>query len=435
MANKLGLWGVYSLLLNSIIGAGIMALPRVFQQAGVLVSLVCLVFIAALGWFLQSELLGLIEKLNLQANRDLEKPLLAPAKAQLQWDLPEIVRNLLGNRHWLFYFLIYYLAISSTLTIYANIVGTAAGTLIGHCDYALETEEYCVGAYRWGVISYLLLVGSLTVLDYKEQAWLQYIMTLLRYVLITYIVLFGLFRGSTDSITAEIAVFSDFPRLGNVLSTLIFGSMYQMCTPTILPSTDLSLRSHRLVALLICVSIIVLFGTMGSVGLVVPSVPDNISLLFGSETYGYEAGTVPYILKIGSALVILIPVLNICTNSPMYGQVLSGMITSSLYGTNHEEVRTLQPFLFRSIRFLVVFPPALLALLSLRLVRTTQGPYVIFAGNLNVVMLWVYIPICVNVARGKETGLSREVVNYGLAGSGSVLFVWLSYQQLTQSLL
>lgn len=249
MASKLGLWGVYSLLLNSVIGAGIMALPQVFQQAGVLASLFCLALIAVLGCLLQSELLILIDKLNFQASRDLQTPLLDTAKARHQWDLPEIVRSLLGNGHWLFYFIIYYLAMSSTLTIYANIAGTAAGTLIWNCDYTSETVAHCVTAYRWGLGGYLLLIGGLTVLDYKEQAWLQYIMTLLRYALITYIVLFGLFRGSMEAITPEIVVFRDFSHLGNVISTLIFGSMYQMCTPTILPSTDLSTGSHRLVAL------------------------------------------------------------------------------------------------------------------------------------------------------------------------------------------
>ena len=368
MADKLGLWGVYSLLLNSIIGAGVMTLPGVFQQSGVLVSFVCLVLIAGLGWLMQVELLALIEKLNVEAGSGLQTPLLDTAKVRYQWDLPEIVRSLLGRGHWVFYFTIYYLAISSTLTIYANIAGTAAGTLIWGCDYTANTAAECLVSYRWGVGAYFMLVGGLTVLDYKEQAWLQYIMTLLRYVLITYIVLFSIFRGSTAAVTPEIALFRDFSHLGDVISTLIFASMYQMCTPTILPSTDLSLRNHRFVALLVCISTIVLFGAMGTVGLIVPNVPDNISLLFGYETYGYEVEAIPQILRLGSALVIVIPVLNICTNSPIYGQVLSGMLTSSLYGTNHEEVRRVRPYLFRAMRCAVVLPPALLALLSVRLV-------------------------------------------------------------------
>jgi len=49
-------------------------------------------------------------------------------------------------------------------------------------------------------------------------------------------------------------------------------------------------------------------------------------------------------------------------------------------------------------------------------------------------MLWVYIPICANVGRGRGVDVGKEVVNYGLAGSGTVLFVWLCYQQLTQAL-
>jgi hypothetical protein len=57
-----------------------------------------------------------------------------------------------------------------------------------------------------------------------------------------------------------------------------------------------------------------------------------------------------------------------------------------------------------------------------------------FAGNMNVVMLWVYIPICVNMASRRTLEAWREAVNYGIAGSGTVLFVWLCYQQLKQVL-
>jgi len=361
MVAGVGRWGVYSLIMNAMVGAGVMTLPATFQRSGVAAAVLCLAGVAALAWLLQIELLTITEKLTQEAaTKDLETPLLAN-QVKYQWDLPEIVKHILGPSHWLLYFLMYYLALSSTLTAYANITGTAMATLFFGCDYTVLPTVECVQGYQWGLGVYFAVVCCLTILDYKEQSWLQTFMTFLRFGLILFIVLFAVFRGSTAGLTFKTAVFDSFPHLGVTFSTLIFASMYHVCVPSILYSSDIDSAQHGNVAKWVALSTAGVYGAMGITGLLLPGLPDNISLLFSSETYGYPADSVPYILQCINSVVISIPVLDICTNSPIYGQSISGIVTTCFYGPRHSKVRSERPVLYRAIRCLVVVPPVLMA--------------------------------------------------------------------------
>lgn len=370
MVAGVGRWGVYSLIMNAMVGAGVMTIPATFQRSGVAAAMLCLAGVAALAWLLQIELLTITEKLTQEANaKDLETPLLAK-QVKYQWDLPEIVHHFLGPSHWLLYFLLYYLALSSTLTAYANITGTAVAALFFSCDYAELPTLECAQGYQWGLGVYLMVVCSLTILDYKEQSWLQTFMTFLRFGLIIFIVIFAVFRGSFSELTPQTGVFDSFPHLGVTFSTLIFASMYHVCVPSILYAADIDSAENASVAKWVALSTAGVYGAMGATGLLLPGLPDNISLLFSSETYGYPPGAVPYFLQCINSLIISIPVLDICTNSPIYGQGLSGIVTTCIYGPKHSKVRSEHPVLYRAIRCLVIVPPVLMAAASHRLVRT-----------------------------------------------------------------
>ena len=432
----LGKWEVYSLLLNANIGAGVMLLPAVFQRSGIVAALIVLVTLGVVSWLLQVELVVISNALSEDADsKDLTKPLLSPKVTNYQWDLPEIVHLQLGSLHSSLYFLLYYLAITSALSAYANLTGTAIGTLLFQCDYAtLEVAGECMQSYHHGLIIYFVVVCFLTLLDYKEQAWLQTIMTGSRYTLIALIFCYAIYKGSLSGLTVETAVFNTISDLGIAISVLVFTCFYQMCSPSIIHDSHITQHEHDTVARWVSVSTVGLYALLGFAGLVMPGLPDNISLLFAKETYGYSAEAVPVLLQIVNWMVICIPVLDVWANSPIFGQSLAGIWITSLYGPNHTQVRNAHPFLYRAVRCLVLCPPTLMAALSHRLVTSTQGPVVGFAGNFFIPMVIIYIPLCYNVAKQKLhlkwTWRGIEVTNYLISSIGTVGFFYLLYTQL-----
>lgn len=91
---ELGYWTTYCFLMNSVIGAGVLAIPQAFQVAGVLPCSFILICVGSLGWLMAREILAITDKLTLTRSK-LAEPLLSPLSQQ--WDLPEIVRELLGR--------------------------------------------------------------------------------------------------------------------------------------------------------------------------------------------------------------------------------------------------------------------------------------------------------------------------------------------------
>ena len=432
----LGRWEVYSLLLNANIGAGIMLLPATFQRSGVVASMACLFVVGLLSWFLQVEIVTVSTALskNEEAN-GISQPLLGKKERSYQWDLPEIVQIHLGSTHWVIYFLLYYSAITSTLSAYANLISTAIATLISNCSYTdLEVTAECMQNYHYSLIIYFVVVCVLTVLDYKEQAWLQSIMAYSHFVLVIIIFFFAVYKGSFSDITQESAVFSTFPALGTAFSVMLFASVYQMCTPSVMHDSHISHHEHDIVARWVSVSTVGLYALLGFTGLLMPGLPDNISLLFAKETYGYSAETVPVMLQVVNWMVIFIPVLDVWTNSPIYGQSLAGLLTTCAYGTNHTQVRDAHPILYRFLRCFVMIPPAFVASLSPFLVPSTQGPAISFSGNFYIPMIIVYMPLCYNAAREKFSlkwsWRGVQVCNYMLAAFGTVLFFYRIYFQV-----
>lgn len=91
-------FGSFCLIMNGVVGAGVLVIPRVFQRAGVGLSLGLLGAVAVVCWLMQVELLVLVDKLSQhkQAQEALKTPLLSSGR-QYQWDISEIVGALLGR--------------------------------------------------------------------------------------------------------------------------------------------------------------------------------------------------------------------------------------------------------------------------------------------------------------------------------------------------
>lgn len=116
---------------------------------------------------------------------------------------------LLGKSYGVAYFLCFAFDILGTLTTYNNMFGTAFGSFLG-CDYTLTTvESGCMRTYRIGTLLFTVVIAVLTAVEYKEQAWLQYIMTSLQYFIVAFIGFYCLFRGSTEHSVLQNTIISD----------------------------------------------------------------------------------------------------------------------------------------------------------------------------------------------------------------------------------
>lgn len=424
---RLSKWDMYCFLMNAVVGAGIFVIPSAFQQAGIAASFLLLVCVALLSWLLHIELLAITEKLTLSSS--LAIPSSEPLQdsfltSQHQWDLSEIVSVLLGKTCSVGCFLSFTFYILGTLTAYNNMFGTAFGSFLG-CNYtSTPVESECMHIYQGGALLFTVIIAVLTAVDYKEQAWLQYIMTALQYFVASFIVFYCLFRGSTEHLTLQNSVIQP-AALGSTLSVLIFACPYHMCVPSLLAASHKHHKANRQVAMWLFLSVVGIYGLMGCLSsFFLSDIPSNISLLFKEDLR--NSPEAPLLLLYLSSLVVFTPAVDVMSNSAIYGQALAGIIISSLYGTNHEQVKAQRPVLYRVIRVMCVLPPLLFCSFS-----TQLGSFVTFAGNCCVLITFVAIPLCYNAAQSKLKEKSKfelqvrglKSLNYAIAAVFSVFFI------------
>jgi len=429
---KLSKWDMYCFLMNAVVGAGIFVIPSAFQQAGIAASCLILVCVALLSWLLHIELLAITEKLTLSSS--LAIPSSEPLKdsfltSQHQWDLSEIVSVLLGKTCSVGYFLCFAFSTLGTLTAYNNMFGTAFGSFLG-CNYtSTPVESECMHIYQGGALLFTVIIAVLTAVDYKEQAWLQYIMTALQYFVASFIVFYCLLRGSTDHLTLQNSIIQP-AALGNTLSIIVFASLYHMCVPSLLAASHKHHKANRQVAMWVFFSVVGIYGLMGCLSsLLLSDIPSNISLLFKEDLK--NSPEAPLLLLYLSSIVIFTPAADVMGNSAIYGQALAGVIITSLYGTNHVQVKAQRPILYRLIRVLCVLPSLLFCSFSTKLVIRTQSSFVVFTGNFCVLITFVAIPLCYNAAQSKVEEKSKfelkvrglKSINYAIAAVSSVFFV------------
>lgn len=434
---KLSRWEMYCFFMNAIVGAGIFVIPSAFQQAGVVAAFLILVCVALLSWLLHIELLAVTEKLTLSSSlattcsESLQDSFLT---SQHQWDLSEIVLVLLGKKCSVGYFLCFAFYILGTLTAYNNMFGTAFGSFLG-CDYtSASVDSQCLHIYQGGALCFTIIIAVLTAVDYKEQAWLQFVMTALQYFVAAFIVFYCIFRGSTEHMTLQNSVIQP-AALGNTTSILIFACLYQMCIPSLLAASHKHHKANLQVAKWVFFSVVCIYGLMGCISsLFLGDIPSNISLLFKEDLR--HSADAPLFLLYLSSIVIFTPAADVTTNSAIYGQALAGMIVTSLCGTNHEQVKAQRPVLYRLIRVLCVLPPLLFCSFSTQLVITTQGSFVAFAGNCCVLITCVSIPLCYNAAQSKVEEVSKfelkmrglKSLNYAIVAASTVFFLLVMSQ-------
>ena len=362
---RLSSWEVYSFFINYVFGAGVLALPYTFHHNGVLICFFFLLISVALAWSLQTQLLAISDQLTLE-ERSLE-PLLRTGdrKVQYQWDMPAIIRYCLGSQHWGFFFPFFALANIASLATYNNIVGTAIGALLmEECNYSGEVEDQCLWRYRVGVLMFASIAVVLTVMDYKKQAVLQSVMTLLRVVLVLTIVFLIIRTGSFGNYSPSRLILVHSCSVGEAFALILFACLYHGATPSIIAVAKADTHSQQQIARFIALSTFFSYLFIGvPAALLLPAVPENISLLYASVSQK------SFWLNVSTSLLLLIPMLQICANASMYGQTLSGAVTSWLYGSDHHSVRHSHPLCYLAIRLAVLLPGVGLAWHIPRLVR------------------------------------------------------------------
>ena len=273
---KFGGFPGYAYTLNSVIGAGFLSIPWAYQNGGWGLSVGIQVVFLALGWALARQVIEITSRVTALAINGVQaKPLglfqlltkpfynsgaaLSPVLPSapnitntLQFDLYEEVRLLMGKGWAGVFFLVNCFYLVCSLTAYANIFGTNFASHLPifakNCDYSSQdtvTGE-CYKQYALFLFMYLLLMAYFSMIEFHEQIWMQYTLTVMRLFVILIVILL-----STLSLTLKKSLnddksyspghpdIADFTEMGKTMPILLFAGTYQNYYSSILSATQL----------------------------------------------------------------------------------------------------------------------------------------------------------------------------------------------------
>lgn len=301
-----------------------------------------------------------------------------------------------------------------SLTTFTNVFSTGVGHLLFACDYTgNEITATCSDYYVIGVVVFGVIIAVLAALDYKEQAVFQYIMMCLQLVIVIFVILYAFYRLPNSEELDFVLV--DFDHLGQSFALIVLAANYHSVFPSILAASKKRQNVQKSVIIAVAATLIFTYGSMGVISaLAYPGLPPNVSHLLSQEYFGYSQETLPLALKVIKELVILFPVLDICSNAPIVAQSLAGVITSWLWGPDHTSLRSSHPVLYRAGRALCLAPAVLLASSSHNFVLSMQASLAGLPGMMLILLILTYVPICYNRAVDNLAVKS----NFDLAGKG-----------------
>ena len=400
---KFGAWAGFAYTINSVIGAGFLSIPHAFQQAGWLLAVCMQALFLAIGWLLSNQILeitsrvealkqaadnGLVLKplsllqvlrYGLGARRTPEALLSFPTPSlseDRQYDLSEIVKLLMGGYWSVAYLTCISLFLAGTLAAYINIFGTAFGSnvpLLAYCDFEnTDISQTCIHQYWIYLTVFLVLMTYFTCKEFSEQMWMQLVMTGMRAVIISTVVVtcllsvIGRYNMTNDeSYKPSSPELVNLTTIGDTFPTFLFAAIYQTQYPGILSAIRKEKRLLKNTLQGVTLALMVCYSVLGlAAAFAIPDMPSNVSLAYRH----YSAGQAQQHgwTRALSLLVMLFPAIDTISIFPIIGHAISDNVMSLLYGEDREGLHHHKPHIYYGLRIACILPSFLYGFLQVR---------------------------------------------------------------------
>lgn len=411
-SSRFGLWGGYFFSINTVIGSGFLALPYAFNSSGWLFGFILLTLMAFGSYYFSCELLEILSRIECivrieeqNTGRKIkrltwteiifkpqgEEALLEhedrPIITNRRFDVTAIISIVFGRNFGIFYMICLYLFLTGAQISYFSIFSASFAAQVPlwyaeTCDIYVDTEFFgdCRQNYWFFWSIYLICMIYLTIKGLKEQLWLQSCLTIMRFVIISLILLtsLALIAGSKtiDSDQEKVAEMPELLHSSNALGCLpilIFAFMYQIQFPSIAESTRDKKRSLPTIIKMVSVTSGLLYC---AIAMIVPVAIHNVKAQSSIEYRDYSAGYAqhdrPWWTYFIAYVVVLFPAFDVFSSFPLMGIGISDNLMGLIYGPNNPKLKDKTTILL--YRIFTVIVPAIISF---------------FAFDLAIILDWV----------------------------------------------
>ena len=387
-----GFWVGFFFSINSIIGAGILAVPWVYDKGGLALGSTLQVIAAVLALILGFQMLEIMSRTEALVRQkeetkpssdetDLLEDPTAPTITTRKFDMTEMVSLFCDNKTRNVYITVFALTIYSNLTAYCTIFAASLTEFVPIFGTGCEVGDGISGKCRVVYLLYLAVFAGLmlyiSVRGYQEQVELQIVMAVLRFVIIGLIIGTVIGDISTEKYN-EGGSHNDLDT-PTMWKTSLAGVMFPILFLAItfhntIPNTSQLIASKTTNLPKVITWAVIVASTLFLVlGVIVPLAVDGVSKMVSLDWKEYSAGHArshkPWWTYIIISAIGIFPACDIMSVFPIYAIALSDNLIATKYGHDYESKITHSEFLV--YRLVVILPPIILATFLYDIVSAT----------------------------------------------------------------
>lgn len=425
--SSFGLLSGYVFAINTVVGAGFLSLPWAYAQGGWALSLGLQSVCMAVGWLLsllQLEVLSRVEALYRlrEAGHYIQRPglrqllgrkdyyageplllsSLEPEITHRRFDLIEVVRLLLGRQFSVVYIIALCLYTTGALTAYSSIFSASFASNVplgaaGTCDIYADPEF--AGECRWKYWVYLsvyaVFMVYFTLAGLREQLWMQYIMTTMRFAVMiivistcAYSVVTHSSLSSEEYNSAQLPAAAQPRAFGRALPIILFAVLYQVQLPSLIEHLRDKRRNAPRVAAMTAATSYLFYALLGLlVPTAISSVPGQSTLSYRHYSAGHASSQRPAWTYIIEYLVVIFPALDVFSSFPLNAIPLSDNLMTLVYGSVPKTAIPLKSYYL--LKLIACLPALGVAALEFNL-----GEVLEWTGLLGFFLVLFTIPLC-----------------------------------------
>ena len=417
---KFGLITGYFFTINVVVGSGFLALPFNFNLSGWALSLIFMLLVGLITYYLTRQVLEILCRIEcIKQFEDngiiLPKPTFRemilggnprtklPDEIKLEitkrrFEMTNVAGFLFGPKYGLGYMICIYLVMSGAEVGYSSIFASslAATIPLGFADTCNIYEDSsffgtCRPNYWFFLCIYSACMMYLTIKGLKEQRWLQSVLTIMRFVIISIILITCLaLIGSHSSIDSGSYTPYKMPEAVNIstmlssLPSIFFAFTYQLSIPTIAEFIKNKKRNLPLISLFVSASIGTVYALIGFiVPIAIHKVAPQCTINYSNYTGGYDRDNRPGWTYFIAYLVVLFPAMDVFSCFPLMATAVSNNLLTMKYGTEVTDRNTR-----RKYRAIAVGIPLLISFIMFNL-----GEIIDWVGLTTFILVPIAVPM------------------------------------------
>ena len=270
------------------------------------------------------------------------------------------------------------------------------------CNIYDDKEVFgsCRVNYWFYLVIYGVFMMYLTIKGLREQKWMQSVLTIMRFVIISIIIFTCIALMSTSSkidhsgkSTVQMPQPINFSSMLSALPSIFFAFIYQMQFPSIAEFIKDKKRNLPLIIIMVGITTGVIYLM---IALIVPvaihDVKPQCSIEYSDYSAGYSQDDRPWWTYIISYIVVLFPALDVFSSFPLMAVAVSDNLLSMKYGVSNEDY--VDEKIKRNYRILSVAIPLCISFILFNL-----GEIIDWVGLAGFILAPISIPLMHTAAR------------------------------------